>query len=190
MNKNPRNRRKRLGQTLVEFTFVGIPIIFILISIFEVSRGMWIYHTLAYSVKVGIRYASVHGINCVNGNGNPNDCTVNMGPASAPSAGTQASIAYVIRQAAVGLDPKKTTVVFNASGTTTTCSLDVSGGSNPCPATVWPPNDGVTDAVGKPIRIDITTPFNSAIAMLWPGAKVVRFAGGSLGASSSDYVQF
>src|SRR4051812_36013396 len=110
MNKSSRNRERRLGQTLVEFTFVGIPIIFILISIFEVSRGMWIYHTLAYSVKVGIRYASVHGINCVNTTRNQNACRVNMGPASAPSAGTQASIAYVIRQAAVGLDPKKTTV--------------------------------------------------------------------------------
>ena len=107
-----RNQRKRLGQTLVEFTFVGIPIIFILISIFEVSRGMWIYHTLAYAAKVGARYASVHGINCI-GNTvntslqNPNNCAVNLGPASAPSAGAAPSIAYMIRQAAVGLDPDK-----------------------------------------------------------------------------------
>ena len=27
------------GQALVEFTFVGIPIMFVLISVFEVSRG-------------------------------------------------------------------------------------------------------------------------------------------------------
>ena len=55
------SRRKRLGQTLVEFTFVGIPIIFVLISVFEMSRGMWMYHTLAYSVKQGVRFAIVHG---------------------------------------------------------------------------------------------------------------------------------
>jgi Flp pilus assembly protein TadG len=194
INNARRNRRKRLGQTLVEFTFVGIPIIFILISIFEVSRGMWIYHTLAYTAKVGARYASVHGINCVGKTvnallDNPNDCAVKMGPAD--TAGT---IAYVMRQASVGLDPVKTTVVFNASGASTTCSLDVSGGSNPCPATIWPPYDatGVNtfNYVGEPIRIDITTPFSSALAMLWPGAKVVKFASGTLGATSQEYVQF
>ncbi len=193
------NRRKRRGQTLVEFTFVGIPIIFVLISIFEVSRGMWIYHTLAYAAKIGTRYASVHGINCI-GNTvnttlqNPNNCAVTLGPASAPSAGAAPSIAYAIRQAAVGLDPVKTTLVFNAAGTTTTCNLDGSGGASACPATIWPPYDSTgistVDYVGQPLRIDITTPFNSAIAMLWPGAKVVKFASGTLGATSQEYVQF
>ena len=181
MTPSNKNRRKRFGQSLVEFTFVGIPIIFVLISVFEVSRGMWLYHTLAYSVKVGVRYASVHGINCVNGNGNPNDCTVNVGPAN-----TAGSVAYVIRQAAVGLDPAKTTLTFNASGATITCTL----ADNSCSATVWPPNDGISDAVGKPIRIDIRTPFNSAIAMLFPGSNPVSFASGTLGASSQDYIQF
>ena len=182
-----RNRRKRLGQTLVEFTFVGIPIIFTLISIFEVSRGMWIYHTLAYSAKVGVRYASVHGINCLSATNNPNSCTVNMGPVAAPSAGALPSIAYVIREAAVGLDPAKTTLTFiDASGTPFTCTL--ANGS--CAGSSWPTADGTSNAVGQPIRIDITTPFNSAIAMLWPGAKVVRFASGTLGATSQDYVQF
>jgi hypothetical protein len=160
---------------------------------------MWIYHTLAYAAKVGVRYASVHGINCVGSTVNakllnPNNCTVNMGPASAPAAGAPPSIAYVIRLAAVGLDPLKTTVTFNASGTTQTCNLDGTGGTSACPATIWPPYDstGVStvDYVGEPIRIDITTPFNSAISMLWPGAKAVSFAAGTLGASSQDYVQF
>ena len=32
-------------------TLVGIPIIFTLICVFEISRGMWIYHTLAYAVN-------------------------------------------------------------------------------------------------------------------------------------------
>ena len=193
-NMTGRNRRKRLGQTLVEFTFVGIPIIFVLISIFEVSRGMWIYHTLAYSAKVGVRYASVHGINCIGKTvnatlDNPNDCAVKLGPAD-----VQGTIAYAIRQAAVGLDPVKTTLVFNASGTTTTCNLDATGGGSACPATIWPPYDSTGVAtvnyVGEPLRIDITTSFNSAIVMLWPGATAVKFASGTLGASSQDYVQF
>jgi len=182
MNPSRKNREKRLGQTLVEFTFVGIPLIFVLISIFEISRGMWIYHTLAYSVKVGIRYASVHGVNCVNNAGNPNTCTVNIGPYSAPGGGALPSIAYVIRQAAVGLDPDKTTLTFNANGSVTTCIMSA------CTATQWPADPN--NAVGKPIRIDIATPFNSALAMLWPGASPVKFSAGSLGASSQDYVQF
>ena len=130
MNKTRKNRRRSPGQALVEFTLVGIPIIFVLISIFEVSRGMWLYHTLAYSAKVGVRYASVHGINCIGSAvnpklQNPNDCAVKMGPAD-----TQGTVAYVIRQAAVGLDPTKTTITFIDSGIPVTCNLDVSGGAS------------------------------------------------------------
>jgi TadE-like protein len=176
-------RRSRAGQALVEFTFVGIPLMFTLISIFEVSRGMWIYHTLAYSVKNGVRYASVHGINCVNGPNNPNNCQVNMGPST-----TVGTIAYVIAQGAVGLDPAKTMLTFtDASGTPLPpCALNACGG------TPWPPNGGIggVSDVGKPIQIDIRTPFISAIAMFWPGAAPLGFASGTLGASSQDYIQF
>jgi hypothetical protein len=166
---------------MVEFTFVGIPLLFTLISIFEVSRGMWIYHTLAYSVKNGVRYASVHGINCVNGPNNPNNCLVNIGPYN--TAGT---ITYVIAQAGVGLDPANTTLVFtDASGTATApCAL------NTCAGGPWPPNTTGVNDVGKPIQIDIRTPFISAIAMFWPGAAPLSFASGTLGASSQDYIQF
>ncbi len=178
MNHSPKNR-KRLGQSLVEFTFVGIPIIFVLISVFEVSRGMWMYHTLAYSVKNGVRYASVHGINCVGSSFNANSCTVSMGPSS--TAGT---VANVIRQAAVGLDPASTTLTFTDASGSTSCTLSA------CNATVWPTSDGVSNAVGQPIRIDIRTPFNNAISMLFTGSSPIKFANGTLGASSQDYVQY
>ena len=180
MTQSPKASRGRVGQALIEFTFVGIPLMFTLISIFEVSRGMWIYHTLAYSVKNGVRYASVHGVNCVNAANNPNNCQVNIGPSA-----TVGTIANVIRQAAVGLDPAQTTLTFtDNSGTVTTCTLSA------CTATAWPPNvTGVND-VGKLIRIDIRTPFTSAIAMFWPGAPPLGFASGTLGASSQDYIQF
>jgi Flp pilus assembly protein TadG len=165
------NRRR--GQSLVEFTLVGIPIIFVLISTFEISRGMWIYHTLAYSVKVGVRYASVHGINCVNGGGNPNDCLI-----------TIAQVAQRIQLNGVGLDPTKTSLTFSPGGAT--CTLTACAANN----TQWPTPDGVVNAVGQPIRIDIRTQFTSALAMLWPGANPVSFAAGSLGASSQDHIQY
>src|SRR6266853_2478538 len=107
-------RRKQRGQSMVEFTFVGIPLLFVLISIFEVSRGMWMYHTMAYAVKVGVRYAIVHGGNCGK---NGNTCKVNLGPSSDAT-----SIAGVIRNAGVGLVPTTTLLTFTSlAGATAAC---------------------------------------------------------------------
>jgi hypothetical protein len=139
------------------------------------------YHTLAYAVKEGVRYAIVHGQNS-DPNFGGNSCQVKMGPAT--TAGTVAS---VIRNAGVGLDPKATILTFTAAGASSApCSLDAT--TTPCPTTFWPPAGRY--GVGQTIRIDITTPFPSAIAMFWPGSKPVSFAGGVFGASSSDNIQF
>jgi len=187
MNPKRLFRARCGGQSLVEFTLVGIPLLFVLISVFEISRGMWMYHTLAYSVKAGVRYASVHGINCTN---NGNNCTVNMGPVAKKCDGNP-SIADVIRCAAVGLDPTKTQISFytfilnGAKIPQGSCTLDT------CSAltTPFPPLGANRPSVDR-IEIDITTPFNSALAMLWPGANPVSFTSGTLGATSADGVQF
>ena len=71
-----RRRRQRGGSTVIEFTLVGIPMIFVFISTFEMARGMWIYHSLAYAVKEATRYASVHGASCTT---SPNTCGVTIG---------------------------------------------------------------------------------------------------------------
>jgi len=187
MNPKRLFRSRCGGQSLVEFTLVGIPLIFVLISVFEISRGMWMYHTLAYSVKAGVRYASVHGVNCTN---NGNNCTVNMGPVADTCAGNP-SVADVIKCAAIGLDPTKTTISFytftlnNAKIPQGSCTL----AKNSCTATPFPPL-GANRPGADRIEIDISTPFTSALAMLWPGAKPVSFATGNLGATSADGVQF
>jgi hypothetical protein len=171
---------------------VGIPIIFTLISIFEMSRGMWIYHTPAYSVKAGVRLASVHGQNCIN---NPPGVTNNC-PKSI------SDIAKVVRDAAVGLDPATTLLTFrSATSAPVPCYMGSSSASNVttilgtgvgCQSltTPWPPNGTSENQVGKLIRIDIRTRFRSAIAMVFPGAHTVSFAEADLGATSQDYVQF
>jgi Flp pilus assembly protein TadG len=161
--------RRKLGQSIIEFTFVGIPMIFVLISIFEISRGMWIYHTLAYATKAGVRYAAVHGINCVS-------------PATNTCSRTMAQIAAQIQLAGVGLDPGTTNVTFTANGASQSCML------NACPGTVWPPSGGNT--VGSIIQIEVVTPFRSAIAMFWPGSTPVSFAAVNLPARSSERVQY
>jgi hypothetical protein len=113
-----------------------------------------------------------------------------MGPIANQCTGNT-SVADVIRCAAVGLDPTQTQIKFytftqgNAKTLKGSCFLDTCSGL----ATPFPPigaNQPGTDR----IEIDISTPFNSALAMLWPGAKPVSFASGTLGATSADGVQF
>ena len=174
--------KRRRGQSLLEFTLVGIPIMFVLLSIFEISRGMWVYHTLAYSVRTGVRYAIVHGVNCVS---NPPSVNNNC-------AKTITNIAQVIQDAGVGLDTgdSKTLLTFtDGAGIQTTCFLG--GATNPCSgkATTWPPGPG-GNSVGQRIQIDIVTPFRSAIALFWPGAHTVSFGVFNFPASSSDVIQF
>jgi Flp pilus assembly protein TadG len=64
------------GSTFLEFVLVGVPVIFVMFSTFEMARGMWSYHSLAYAVREGTRYAIVHGASCST---DPNSCTVTIG---------------------------------------------------------------------------------------------------------------
>src|SRR5689334_8095089 len=96
-------KRRQRGATTVEMTLVGIPIIFIMISIFEISRGMWMYHTAAHAANAGARYVIVHGVNCTAAATLGNTCTV-----------TIANIAAKIKDSAVGLDPNTTTLTFTS----------------------------------------------------------------------------
>jgi hypothetical protein len=163
------------GATMIEMVMVGLPMIFMLICLFEISRGMWIYTTEAFAVKEGVRYAVVHGVDCVKTATNFNDCTT-----------TIADVAWVVQQAGVGLDPATTTLRFTAGDETVTppCALSA------CPATPWPPQTLLGNALGSPVRIDISTPFRSALGMFWPGSSPVLFAPVTFGASSTDYIQF
>jgi Flp pilus assembly protein TadG len=171
-----RGHKERGGSTLIEFTLVGIPMIFVLISTFEMARGMWTYHTVAYAVKEGTRYASVHGANC---NIAPNNCTV-----------TITNVANVIKTAGVGLLPTELTVVFtSAAGASSSQTLDywITNGSS-----TWPPTTPTgTNSVGQSITITAKYPFRSALAMFWPGTSAQRGAGlVYLPASSTDKIQF
>ena len=167
------NRRRAFGrgQSLLEFTLVGIPLMFILISIFEISRGMWMYHTLAHATKVGVRYAIVHGQNCV-------------APAANTCGVTIGNIAQQIKDAGVGLDEATTTLTFYSAGGNTTCALSACLGN----ISPWPPAGG--NAPTQVITIEAITPFKSAIALFWPGSSPVTIGRVDLPARSSDRVVF
>lgn len=166
-----RSRSER-GNAVIEMTFVGIPVIFTLISIFEISRGMWMFSTASYAAREGTRFAIVHGQNC---KFPPNTCGTTIG-----------AIAIRIRDAAVGLPLDTTNVTFTSQGAAPiTCTL------NNCVtnATVWPPTGG--DAANQPVTITVTYPFSSALAMFWPGSAPVKFAPTfTFGATSTEKIQF
>ena len=86
-----KTRSTNSGNAMIEFTLVGIPLIFVLLITFEMARGRWTYATLAHAVREGARYAVVHGKDCSTP---PNQCSITVG-----------NVAAVIRDAGVGLDP-------------------------------------------------------------------------------------
>lgn len=185
MKRSKNQKRRRGGQSVLEFTFVGIPLIFILISIFEISRGMWVYQTLAYAAKAGVRYAVVHGQNCTTSG---STCAVNFGPAS-----TAPSLLWVINNAGAGLDITNSACPAPPAVSTTTCVTLTAGGTATTCGLVVPCGAGVSIgslATGSTVRIDIQTPFKSAIAMFWTGSAANSWNSVNMYATASDTIKF
>lgn len=169
---NSKNKHYQRGSAMIEFTLVGIPMIFVLISTFEVSRAMWNYHTLAYAIREGTRYAVVHGSGC---SSDPeNSCQVSVG-----------QVAQRIQNAGIGLDASQLNLTFVSSGTPITCTLTACLGDQ----TVWP--QAPQNTPGSTLAINGKLPFQSALALFWPGASNgMNFPTAYLTAGSSDIIQF
>jgi len=162
------------GWTSIEFTLVGIPMMFILVSTFEVVRGMWTYHILAYSVKEGTRYASVHGYTCTQA---PNTCAV-----------TVAQVVQKVIDSGAGLisDQLNLTLVSNTGSIS--CRPASTCISPTLDNTVWPQAPGNT--AGSPVEIHANYPFQSALSMIRPGAGSANFGLVNFTASSREAVQY
>lgn len=168
-------RRRSRGNTLLEFTLVGIPMIFVLISTFEIARGMWLYHTLAHAIKCGTRYTIVHGQNCTLA---ANACPV-----------TISQIAGVIQTAGIGLPPESLALTFTpAKGAVTNCKL--SDCIADYTAVYWPPPSA--NGVGNQVKITGVVPFQSILIMFWPGAGKPTGSASTLNfsADSLESIQF
>jgi hypothetical protein len=176
-------RCRQCGNALLEFTLVGIPLIFVLISIFEIARGMWVYTTLAHAIREGARYAVVHGDDC---NIPPNGCATLV-----------QDVAQQIRFHGVGLMPADVELRFlsqtrtplpsastwmtltQALANTTAWPADAFGAATP---------DGIR---GNPVEIRGRYRFRSALAMFWPGAgRGQTWDTHWLNASSKETVQY
>jgi len=172
-NRSARSR----GATILEFSLAGIGLIFVFLSFFEVSRGMWIYQTLSYAVREGARYASVHGKDCA--------------PPYAPSPGCQVTvsqIAAVIKAAGPGIDPNTTTVTLTpASGSATSDTLANLIANYT--TTDWPPSSAYS--TGQTVQVSAAYPFRTFLAMFWMGSRPVADSQVfTLGASSTETIQF
>jgi Flp pilus assembly protein TadG len=160
------------GSSQIEFLLVGIPVIFIINGIFEISRGMWIYDTLCHATHTLARHIAVHGSGCTTGG---NTCSTTVG-----------NIAQDFQFITPGLDPSQLNLTLTSSGgTVQTCSPLSSCTSS---ATAWPPT---ADAqAGNVVKVSSTYPFLNALAMWWPGSKSFSFAQTNFKAYSSQPILF
>jgi Flp pilus assembly protein TadG len=164
-------RRNRKGQSLIEFTLVCIPLIFLLISIVEISRFMWCYHTLEFAVERGARYAVVHGQSCTD--------------FSASCAASVSAVAGVIGASATGLDPAQLTVALRSASSTQNCAPLRDCYQN---GATWPASNA--NLPGQPVTVAAVYPFRTALSMFWPGAGSVRVGVVNMSATATEEIRF
>jgi Flp pilus assembly protein TadG len=168
------------GTAILEFTLVGIPILFTLIAIFEISRGMWLYATLAHCVRDAARYVAVHGSTCSSGQ---------------PACASRVSdVAGRIRNAGVGLIPEHLTVTLSSAtrtiGPATLDSLLTNTTYFPAAAPGASPQDAGSEP-GQLITVSASYTFASAICLFWPGAQTTpAFATVDLPAAAQGRIEF
>jgi len=150
------------GSTMVEFAFICIPLLFAVVSVFEMGRGMWNYHTLQYAVKATGRYVAVHGSTC---GIPPNSCTIRV-----------ADIMAVFRVLANGVPITKVKLTLTSfSGTTVTCDPVSNCANN---SILWPPYSPGSDpdnSPGKTFAIRADYRFTSSLSMVAPGGGRIQF---------------
>src|ERR1700733_9737665 len=135
---------------MIEFVLLGIPVIFITLSIIEVSLAMWQFHSLAYTVAIAARYAATHGIGCTQ---NGNTCAITVG-----------NVASLLSTQAPALSSSKLNATLTANGVSTSCNPV----SNCFGNTAQFPSSG-NNAVNKDVKIVVTYPVVNPLPLFWPG---------------------
>ena len=144
-----RHHHSRRGSTLLEFSLVGIPQLFIVISVISAGINMWQFSTLAYASESTARYISVHGNTCsINGN----SCLITVGDA-----------ASYFKREAPALDSARVVVRFTDGSGTTTCNP-----LNTCTSSATPFPDATYNGVGQDITVKATFTLVNPMIMFWP----------------------
>ena len=164
-----RRHKHRKGNAIIEFTLVAIPLMFVQISIVEICRGMWDYHSLAQAVKVACRGAAARGAGC----------------AGAGCAMTVGQIAATISAYAVGIPSSALNVTLTSNAGSVVCNPLSSCTGN---GTVWPPAGGNT--AGSDIVVSASYNFTSMLMMFVPGTNGMQFSGVTFAAKSRQILLF
>ncbi|HVV47662.1 MAG TPA: TadE family protein [Bryobacteraceae bacterium] len=155
---------------MLEFTLMGVPLIFVLFSLFWMAMGMWQYHTIAEAVNATARTASVHGKGC----------------AGRTCATTVGSVARQIASRALGISDSQMNVTLNSSDTgAISCNPLSNCYSN---STAFPSSNGNTTSTT--VTISATYQFTPAISFWTPWSGGVTFNPVVLGANSSQPIAF
>lgn len=151
---------------------MGIPVIFLTISVFEASLMMWQYHTMAEAVQIVAQYITAHGYNCSNGN----SCAITIG-----------TIAGYIEQTGVGLDPSRLNVTISSANSSTSCAP-----VNTCTSSSvqFPPAANGDYNVGNDITVTATYSMHNPITMFWPSRASDSVGVLTLGATSTQRIVF
>ena len=165
----------RRGSSQVEFVLMGVPVIFLIICIFEMSRGMWVYDTLTYATHMVARHIVVRGAGCTSGG---NSC-----------GATISTFANDFAYNAIGLDPSVINVTFTSnSGTAVNCNPLNSCYTGTNSTTAWPPS--ADSSQGSAVQVTANYAFPNALSMLWPGAHSVTFGAVRFTAYSKQTIMF
>ena len=175
-DNRPLGKRCSAGNTQIEFALCAVFIVFLLISIVDLARGMWIYHTLAEAVRDGTRHAIVRG-----------DRYVDPVTGNRLAGATLADARAVVLRHAAGLDPNQLNLRFESPAGTITCNpaTNCPGGSL---GQTWPPV-GFASA-GLEVGIIARYPYNSLVVMYFPGGGGLNFGNYTLGSSSRERIVF
>jgi Flp pilus assembly protein TadG len=162
------NRKSRRGNTLIEFSLLGIPIMLTTISIVFVSIAMWQFHCLAYASETTAAYASVHGATCAKYG---NTCAV-----------TISGMATYFATQAIALPASQVSVNFTDGSGTTSCSP-----LNSCASNVTQFPSSAYNGVGSDVTVTATYTLSNPIEAFWPGNGPHNFA---VSATSRQRIMF
>jgi Flp pilus assembly protein TadG len=171
MNKPKKKTTRRGGFAMVEFTLVGIPPMFLTISIIEASIAMWQYHSMMYANEIVARYAAMHGYGCTQ---NGNTCTITVGAA-----------AKMIANQAPSFDTSRLNVTLYTNSGNTACAPITSCYTS---TTQFPSSSD--NQVGYDVKFVASYPIYNPLPLMWPGAG--QTAGGefTLGSTTRQRIVF
>ena len=162
----------RRGSTLIEFTLMGIPIIFLTISVFSISIDMWEFHELPHAVEMTARYAATHGQGCTQPG---NSCSL-----------TVANLVTYFKAQNISLLPSLVNVTFTDGGGSITCAplTDCASSSTLFPST------GHNVAGVDDVTVRATYTLKNPIAIFWPSAHNAVWHAFTVGATSRQGILF